>query len=290
MTNSKVVILFRAGAVALAGVLASACTSVGLKVVNTPSYLGNKHSVQKDLRYGEAKYQQLDLYIPDEASENNKTLIVFLYGGGWTSGAKGQYDFAADAFTSAGYTVAIPDYIKYPAGSFPAFVEDVALAIAWLKDNVGGYAEANKFVLVGHSAGAHIGGLLITDPHYLNKHNIKSQFISSFVGMAGPYGFTPKKEKYQKIFNRMGNYEPMQPLHFVSGSEPRMLLLHSEEDTTVLAKHTRLFAAKVNAAGGSASAKYYKDFGHAGLLLALSRIYDLDNIVRSDILQFLREH
>ena len=289
MTTSNAVNLLRAGAVALASIVVSACTSVGFKVVNTPSYLGNKHSVQKDLRYGDAKQQQLDLYIPDETSENNKTLIVFLYGGGWTSGAKEQYDFAADAFTSNGYMVAIPDYIKYPAGSFPEFVEDVALAIAWLKDNVGRYGEANEFVLIGHSAGAHIGGLLITDPNYLEKHDIEPQFISSFVGIAGPYGFTPKKEKYRKIFNQMGNYEPMQPLHFVSGSEPKMLLLHSEDDTTVLAKHTRLFAAKVNAAGGAASTKYYKDYGHAGMVLALSRIYDLENTVSSDIMQFLSE-
>ncbi len=286
MTSSNVVNLVRASTVALAGMVASACTSVGLKVVNTPTYLGNKHSVQKDLRYGDAKQQQLDLYIPDEAGENNKTLIVFLYGGGWTSGEK---DFAADAFTSAGYMVAIPDYIKYPAGRFPAFVDDVALAVAWLKENINSYGEVDDFVLVGHSAGAHIGGLLITDEHYLAAHDLQPQLFSRFVGMAGPYGFTPRKKKYQKIFNNLDNYAPMQPLHFVDGDEPKMLLLHGEDDTTVEVKNTRLFAAKVNGMGGSAAAKYYKDVGHIGMVLALSRIYDFNGSIKSDILQFLQE-
>ncbi len=289
-TRSKFASLSRTGAVALAGLALSACTTVGLQVVNTPSYLSNKHSVQKDLRYGDANYQKLDLYSPDEAGKNSKTLIVFLYGGGWTSGEKGQYDFAADAFTAAGYTVAIPDYIKYPAGRFPEFVENVALAIAWLKNNIDSYAEVDDFVLMGHSAGAHIGGLLITDRHYLAAHKLQPQLFSRFVGMAGPYAFTPRKKKYQNIFNNMSNYAPMQPLHFVTGNEPTMLLLHGKDDTTVEVKNTRLFAAKVNGMGGSATAKYYEGVGHIGLLLALSRIYDFDDTVKSDILQFLQEY
>ena len=289
MTSSKTVNLLCAGAVALFGLTISACTTVGLKVVNTPSYLGNKHSLQKNLRYGDAKQQTLDLYIPDETGEHSKTLIVFLYGGGWTSGKKGQYDFAADAFTSAGYMVAIPDYIKYPAGRFPAFVDDVALAVAWLKENINSYGEVDDFVLVGHSAGAHIGGLLITDEHYLAAHDLQPQLFSRFVGMAGPYGFTPRKKKYQNIFNNMDNYASMQPLHFADGDEPKMLLLHGKDDTTVEVKNTRLFAAKVNGMGGSAVAKYYKDVGHIGMVLALSRIYDFNGTIKSDILQFLQE-
>ncbi len=290
MTSSKFAKLSRAGAVVLLGLTISACTTMGLKVVNTPTYLGNKHSLQKNLRYGGAKHQKLDLYVPDEENENNETLIVFLYGGGWTGGAKGQYDFAADAFTSKGYMVAIPDYIKYPAGRFPTFVEDVALVIAWLKENINSYGKIDDFVLMGHSAGAHIGGLLITDKRYLAAHDLQPQLFSRFVGMAGPYGFTPRKRKYQKIFNEMDNYAPMQPLHFVTGDEPKMLLLHGKDDSTVELKNTRLFAAKVNGMGGSAVAKYYEGLGHIGTVLALSRIYAVNNTTKNDILQFLQEH
>ena len=44
---------------------------------------------------------------------------------------KEHYHFVADALVRRGYVVVIPDYIKYPDGRFPTFVEDIALATAW---------------------------------------------------------------------------------------------------------------------------------------------------------------
>lgn len=287
MARNKIRILFRFGAVAVLSMALSSCASVGFKIINTPSYLGNDHAVRKSLSYGAQSYQKLDLYVPDQSVAQNNTLIVFVYGGGWTSGVKEQYYFAADAFTSAGYTVAIPDYIKYPEGRFPVFVEDIALAIAWLEDNITRTLGIENMVLMGHSAGAHIGALLITDPSYLAAHDLQPQIIDRFVGLAGPYGFTPKKRKYRNIFNNMENYQPMQPLHFADGDEPQMLLLHGDDDGTVVVENTQRMAQKVNAAGGVADTKIYSGFGHIGMLLSLSKVYDFKGAVREDIVRFL---
>ena len=194
----------------------------------------------------------------------------------------------ADALTSAGFVVAIPDYIKFPEGVFPAFVEDIAQAVDWLSRLIDQFADIDDFILMGHSAGAHMGALLVTDRRYLAAHGLPATTIDAFVGLAGPYAYLPQEEKYRDIFGNLDDYRRMQPLHFVTGSEPPMLLLHGSEDTTVLPVHTRKLAEKVNCLGGNAATRFYPQRGHAGLVLALSRISDQNNDIRSHILEFLQ--
>lgn len=267
--------------------LLSACTNVGLKAINTPSYLSADLEVEKDLVYGNERHQRLDLYFPAESANRNKKLVIFVYGGDWTSGSRENYFFVADALTSAGFIVAIPDYIKYPEGAFPAFVEDIAQAVHWLAGHIDQYADIDHFILMGHSAGAHTGALLVTDHRYLAAHGLPATTIDAFVGLAGPYAYLPQEEKYRDIFGNLDDYRRMQPLHFVTGSEPPMLLLHGSEDTTVLPTHTRKFAEKVNARGGRAVTHFYPKRGHANMVLALSRISDQSNEIRTAVLDFL---
>ena len=280
--------LCRIGFVMLS-MLLSACTNLALKAINTPSYLSADIRVEKGLAYGDQSHQKLDLFLPPESVNRNRQLVIFVYGGDWTSGSRENYFFVADALTSAGYTVAIPDYIKYPEGVFPAFVQDIALAVDWLATNIGRFADVDRLILMGHSAGAHIAALLVTDRRYLAAHELPEDTIDAFVGVAGPYAYLPQQEKYRDIFGRLEDYRGMQPLHFVSGGEPPMLLLHGSQDKTVLPVHTRKFAEKVNALGGSAATRFYPQYKHAGMVLALSRISGRNNEIRSAILEFLQQ-
>jgi acetyl esterase/lipase len=270
--------------------LLSACTDIGFHALNAPSYLLSEQHVENSLAYGDQAHQKLDLYLPAQHIDSRKELIIFVYGGDWTSGSKENYYFLADALTSQGYAVAIPDYIKYPQGRFPDFVEDVALSISWLSDYINRYTEVDDFILMGHSAGAHTGALLITDPSYLAARGYRREEIRAFVGLAGPYGFQPKDEKYQDIFANLDNYKQMQPLHFADGKEPPMLLLHGSSDSTVLPINTRSFAEKVKSAGGTVTTHFYADTGHVGLVISLSRVFDSDNTIRNDILEFLQSN
>ena len=229
MANPTASFLCRIGVIMLSSLL-GACTNLALKAINTPSYVSADIEVEKDLVYGRQEHQKLDLYFPPESGNRNRQLVIFVYGGDWTSGSRENYFFVADALTSAGYTVAIPDYIKYPEGVFPAFVQDIALAVDWLATNIGRFADVDTLILMGHSAGAHIAALLVTDRRYLAAHELPEDTIEAFVGLAGPYAYLPQEEKYRDIFGRLEDYRGMQPLHFVSGGEPPMLLLHGSQD------------------------------------------------------------
>lgn len=279
--------LLRNTATVALSALLSACTNVALQAVNLPSYLMSDLRLERGIAYGERADQKLDLYLPIESAQQRRQLVVFIYGGAWTSGSRADYFFVADALTAAGYAVAIPDYIKYPRGAFPAFVDDVAQSIAWLSAHIDRYAPIDEFVLMGHSAGAHTAALLITDPAYFTAQQTEIAPIGAFVGLAGPYGFKPDSRKYQNIFANLDDYNQMRPLHFVTGNEPPMLLLHGSADTTVLPVNTRKFAERVLAGGGSAQAQYYDDAGHIAPVLAMSRLPFANRHMRADILEFL---
>ncbi|HRJ49431.1 MAG TPA: alpha/beta hydrolase fold domain-containing protein, partial [Phycisphaerales bacterium] len=57
-------------------------------------------------------------------------VLVLFYGGGWDSGDKTHYAWAAQALAARGFVVALPDYRLVPQVHFPAFIEDAALATA----------------------------------------------------------------------------------------------------------------------------------------------------------------
>ena len=67
---------------------------------------------------------------------SNLPVVVFFYGGSWQSGRRQDYSFVAQALTSRGCVVVIPDYRLYPEANFPAFVEDGAAAFAWVHEHI----------------------------------------------------------------------------------------------------------------------------------------------------------
>ncbi|MFK7976605.1 MAG: alpha/beta hydrolase [Halioglobus sp.] len=274
------------GLIMLAALL-TACSNIALKAINTPSYLFSQHDATRNISYGDAAHQKLDLYLPNANIQSKNALVIFVYGGSWTSGQKESYYFIADALTQHGYSVAIPDYLKYPEATFPTFVDDIALATAWLLENGPRYAAQDSVFLMGHSAGAHTGALLITDPSYLEKHHVANSSISGFIGLAGPYGFTPKERKFRDIFANLENFDVMRPQYHISGNEPPVLVLHGEADTTVLPVNSHQFSESINANLGTAHSLFYPDMGHVAILLALSRVADRDNSVLYEVLTFL---
>ena len=107
--------------------------------------------------------QVLDLYMPVGVS--NPALVAFIHGGAWFTGDKrGPLGIAAiELFVARGYAVASVNYRLSGEALFPAQLLDVKAAIRWLRANapVSGY-DADRIVVVGESAGAHLAALLGT--------------------------------------------------------------------------------------------------------------------------------
>jgi acetyl esterase/lipase len=259
----------------------SGCTRLSLAAVNAPTYLSGA-TVMRDLFFGSQPSQKLDIYMPKARESKPHDVIVFLYGGRWQSGKKEEYRFVADALVNRGYIVVIPDYRKYPEVKFPVFVEDSAAAIAWVTNNIVQYGgNSARIHVMGHSAGAHIGALVVADKKYLAMHHMNADTtIKSFVGLAGPYDFIPDEPDLKDMFGPPENYKNMQASNFIDGHEPPMLLLHGVNDDLVKISNLKKLQKKIIGKNGRVQTKLYDGVDHMWIIGAFSWLgYNKPNIV-----------
>lgn len=260
--------------------------ATGLNILNSTIKLSQPYDLTADIKYGSQPWQSLDVY---RAADQDKPapVIIFIYGGGWSWGDKSLYHFAADALTRKGYTVVIPNYIKYPYGKFPQFIEDIAQSVAWVEDNISTYkGDPEKLFLVGHSAGAHTAALLVSDRKYLVNAGAKTNNIRGVAGIAGPYSFTPKEPDYIATFGPE-NFDVMKAKNHIDGSEPPMLLIHAQGDTAVGQFNQTTLAETITSKGGIVETRLYgEDITHNSILIKLHPWFADEVDVTSDIDEF----
>ncbi|PWC39943.1 alpha/beta hydrolase, partial [Azospirillum sp. TSO35-2] len=250
-----------------------ACTGPELVDALTPR---SGYSVTADLPFGADPRLRLDLYRPDHPAPGAPT-VVFFYGGNWESGDKGQYRFVAQALTSRGYTVAIPDYRLYPQVRYPDFLRDSAAAVAWVRRHGPDHGgPIGPVAVMGHSAGAYNALMLAVDRRWLAEQGLDpARDLRAAIGLAGPYDFLPlQSEMLKDLFGPVERRPDSQPINHVSGhgsgGTPPMLLATGTADDTVLPRNTRNLTAKVRGVGGHVREVEYDGLGHIRIIAALA--------------------
>ncbi len=273
----------------LSAILLTACSPVSLLNAMVPS---NGFTAQRDIAYGDVQRQRLDIYLPTQRSAQGSPVVVFFYGGGWEGGDKKDYKFVGEALSSHGITVVIPDYRVYPEVVFPDFVDDAAAAVAWTRANIRRYAgDEQQLFLAGHSAGAHIASLLALNPDYLEKYALTPGNVQGMIGLAGPYDFLPlKSDTLKTIFGLENQRWQSQPINFVSGDNPPMLLLVGERDLTVWPRNSYRLADKITEQGGDVTLIKFPDYGHVSMVAKLAKPLRGDGALLQPILSFIDKH
>ena len=286
---SKSLIFLNALKAAPAGILLfvlAACSPLG--VVNSMAPEGGLTAV-RDIAYGDHRRQKLDLYRPTEATAPLAT-VLFLYGGSWKGGSREKYAFAGRSLARAGFLVAVADYRVYPEVRFPAFVDDAAMAIAWLSRNAGSHGgQTTDIHMVGHSAGAHIAALVALDRRYLDRQGLSRDVLGRWVGLTGPYAFHPFEiRSVRDVFAGLDNEDPARPITFVGPGAPPALLLHGRGDTTVYPINSQELAAAMSEAGTKASAYFYDSVGHGPLVVSITEPFTWIAPTRDDVVRYLK--
>lgn len=94
--------------------------------------------------------------------DSSKPVVVFLTGGAWIIGYKMWGAFLARVLVPHGILVIIPDYRNFPQVTVGDMVLDVDASIQWTLDNCRAYGgDPSKVVIVGQSAGAHLGSCVL---------------------------------------------------------------------------------------------------------------------------------
>jgi acetyl esterase/lipase len=123
---------------------------------------------------------KLDLYLPQ--GRNGMPVIVWIHGGALTQDDKSLEVATGRRFAQAGIATATVNYRLSPAVSHPAHVQDAAASFAWVKRHIAEYGgDPDRIFLVGHSAGAYLAALLVTDERFLNAQGLSARDVRGVV-------------------------------------------------------------------------------------------------------------
>lgn len=272
---------------ALCAALLSGCSAASILNATVPR---DGVSVERGIAYGEGPRRRLDVYRNKDAAGPHP-LIVFLYGGSWRTGERGTYAFVATPLAARGAVVVVPDYRLYPEVVFPDFLDDNAHAVAWAVGHANELgADPHRVFIVGHSAGAYNAAMLAVDPRWLARAGLDRAQIAGVVGLAGPYDFLPMTDPdIIPVFAPVDDGPASQPVTYVDGSNPPLLLLAGDADTTVRPANTRSLAARVVAAGGAVESRIYPGIGHIGIVTAFAPLFSGRAPVLDDVWRFITQ-
>lgn len=268
------------------GALAAVCSPLGLLNAAGPRDRGARRAAQ-GVAYGPGPRQTMDVYAPDLARGETAPVLVFFYGGGWDSGSKGLYGWAAQALAAQGFVVALPDYRLAPDALFPVFVEDAAAATARAAEIAPRYGgDPERLGVIGHSAGAHLAMMIALDRRYMAAVGQPGR-IKAAAGLAGPYDFLPFDVPASiQAFGRAPDPLMTQPVTFVRADAPPLWLGHGTEDVVVHAEDTTILNERMHAVGGRSEARLYPGLNHADLIAAFSPLFRAKAPVLADVTAF----
>jgi arylformamidase len=128
----------------------------------------------KDLPYGEKPRQKMDIYLPP-ASQTPAPVIFMVHGGGWCTGDKKMIGSKVKHWVPKGFVFVSANYPMVGDGSMAgAQAEDIARALVFVQKNAGKWGgDAEKIILMGHSAGAHLISLVNADAELRERMGVQ---------------------------------------------------------------------------------------------------------------------
>jgi acetyl esterase/lipase len=268
MKNSRIPAVITVAAIILIS-LYSGYAINGIIASNAPpNVVFTLGTAYKDVTY--CNSQTFDLYVPRVAATRSLPLVIFVHGGGMTSGDKSDINpIFLNAFASAGYAVASVNYRLAPLYKFPTQIEDVKCAIRYLRENAHTYGiNGGRIYAFGTSAGGELvaiaaltGGDSVFDVGpYLNE----SSSIVAAVDMFGPANLTNCAcySDPMKIFGNQTSLVLASPTHFVVANAPPILIIHGVNDTGVPVSQSVQLYNMLLAAGDQTQLILVYNMGH----------------------------
>jgi acetyl esterase/lipase len=204
----------------------------------------------------------LDIFVPKDAN-TPRPLLLFIHGGGWSKGKKEDYLFYNIEFAKLGYVTASVQYRLTPDHVFPANIQDVKCAIAFLREHASKYQiDSGKVVTIGGSAGGHLSLMAgyVQDPA-LDCPGNDGDADTSVQAVVNIYGVvdctTPVAIAAHQVQDYIGKpydeakeaYEAASPIHHLDPSDPPTLTFHGTSDELVPVSQADTLHAKLDELG-----------------------------------------
>jgi acetyl esterase/lipase len=257
---------------------------------------------EKDVVYKSVANAALKLDLHPASGAGPHPLIVWVHGGGWQSGDKSQCLPTRLGFAARGYTVACVNYRLSGAATFPAQIEDVRDAIAFLRANAARYRlDPRRFVAWGSSAGGHLVALAgTTSGQSVFTSDGAASAVQAVIDFYGPTdlfamaktpGYTSHAQPDSAesallggpVIDNPDKARLASPITYVSAGDPPFLIVHGTADPVVPQQQSQLLYDALRAAAVPAQLNFIAGAKHGGPEFSSQQTTDL-------VLSFLQQH
>jgi acetyl esterase/lipase len=194
--------------------------------------------IERDLKYGPADRNLLDIFMP-QATTSGRPVLIFVHGGAFVGGNKRRpgtpfYDNVMMWAVKNGFIGVNMTYRLAPQYPWPAGAEDVASAIQWVsKEIVERGGDPSRIYLMGHSAGAIHVASYVSHPEF---YKVKNGGVKAAIMVSGIYDLTagPIGEPERSYFgNDTSRYASESALPGLLKTEIPLMAVSSELDPPV---------------------------------------------------------
>jgi len=224
------------------------------------------YAVAPDLSYGPAgPHNLLDVWRSPETSADGKAPVLLqLPGGAWTQGKRtGQAYPLMTRLCDRGWVCVAINYRLSPADLWPAHINDVKRAIAWVKEHIAEHGGDPDFVVVtGGSAGGHLSSLAALtadDPSFQSGFEAVDTSVAAAVSLYPNTDWTDRDDLghsmgvvhlernvvRQKLAEAFDIYDAASPRSRASDAAPPFFVAHGRNDSLIPVELSHAFAARL---------------------------------------------
>jgi acetyl esterase/lipase len=229
--------------------------------------------VKKDIPFlGADRKEKLDAYLPPESFTRPVPAVVFIHGGGWTGGGKGEgvSNGVARALSDNGYACFSIDYALNTATKneegkttitkvvWPQNFYDCKTAIRYVRKNAKEFGiDPDRIAVMGASAGAHLAMLVAAtkDSEKWNAGGLYPEVSNEVSALVEFYGRHDISRDRRQHFagatpeETETNVKDASPVTHLTASLPPVLAVQGEADKIVPVNYGRELVAKLTELG-----------------------------------------
>jgi triacylglycerol lipase len=247
--------------------------------------------VERDVKYGTADRNLLDVFISETASAP-RPVLMFVHGGAFVSGDRREggspfYDnimlwAARNGFVGVNMTYRLAPQAKWPAGA-----EDIGSAVQWVTNNIGGRGgDPARIYLMGHSAGAVHVASYVSHPEF---YKVKGGGLAGAIMVSGLYDLAamqlgdPERAYFGADPSRYAEDSSLRGL--ATTSIPLMIVAAEMDPPVFLRQFELLKDATCKRASGCARAFILPQHSHTSEVYSINTA---DTRLTDELLDFVR--
>lgn len=221
----------------------------------------NDGRVLRDVAYGRHAKQRMDVYLPRQADA--APVIFMVHGGAWRLGdkeAEAVVDNKVARWVAKGFILVSTNYRLLPEAAPLEQALDVTRALVAAQDKAASWGgDPGKFILMGHSAGAHLVALLAAIPDKAYKLGAQPWLGAVLLDSAALDVVQIMENKHARFYDRAFGDNPVywrasSPVHSLEAFAPPFLAVCSSRREDACGQAER-FAAKAKTIGVSVTVR-----------------------------------